>query len=118
MEEIILGADFRENCTKGIVGAITFKDKWAVGVGNLQYWCSGECGFKFFKSFLTLIRPNVRSVLLCESVKRARDLRELVNESAIKISKPNEALKFGDVTWGRPISNGFDFCWVHPEAVA
>ena len=117
MEEVILWANLGQDISKCKVRAVTLQDEWVVRIGNLQYRCGCKGNFELVEGRLASWRPVELGILLSQVMEGPCNPGELVNEPAIEVGKPNETLEFGDIPRQRPVCYGFDFGWVHRQAI-
>ncbi|KAG5348403.1 hypothetical protein C0989_010601 [Termitomyces sp. Mn162] len=84
------GVRLGEYSGHGVVGGIAFEYNWQGGVKMAEDQDGGEGLLEEEEYTLALAVPIPRGVLSHESVERFGDSRVVVDESAIKVSEPQE----------------------------
>jgi hypothetical protein len=82
---------------------------------NSQDWFGGEGSLELVEGLLLRGASNKQNVFLGKIVKKTANLREVLDEASIEVSKANEALYFLEAFENRPINNSFNLDWIHRD---
>ena len=118
VELVVFVPDLLQDRPKRKVGAVALQYKRLVGVSDLKYWGRSECGFQRLESSVAISVPNKGGFLLGQVVERSGLPREVINETSVKVCKPNESLQFCDIPWCGPLRHCFHLGGIHPYLIS
>jgi hypothetical protein len=108
---IFLGV-LRQNCSCSEVRAVGFNSE-LVGVGwQYQDWGQCDSASEFFKCPLLFFFPSPGGIA-GDVIERSSDVREVLDESAVKVYKANKLLYFLLRLQSQPLGHSDNFDWVH-----
>ena len=112
--ELILTV-LRDNSSSGESRCVHLDASFAIGGPDCQNGFGCESRLQGVESLLLLFSSDKGYVLLGEVVKRSTDLREVLDETAVEVGKPDEASKLLQVLGYWPVDDCFYFDRVHGD---
>src|SRR5271154_1474895 len=117
MELASAGIHLREDASDGVFRAVGFYNNRVIRIKVSENRSGSESGLERVERCLAAVGPYEPGVLARKIVERSTDLRIIIDETSIKISKSEEGLDFLDVRRLRPSENNVNLGRIHLDSL-